>query len=56
MKPQQIFASWVTVRAFSASPQSKCAKRTFILPQKYHVSVSNVIKATEMFHGKQKLT
>ena len=25
------------------SPQSKCPKRTFMLPQKYHVSVSNML-------------
>ena len=25
------------------SPQSKCPKRTFILPQKYHVSASNML-------------
>ena len=26
-----------------ASPQPKCPKRTFILPQKYHASVSNML-------------
>ena len=44
MQTQKGFVSWVNVQAFSAQSQSKCPKKkTFMLPQKYHVSISNVL-------------
>ena len=44
-------------RPLVASPQSKCPKMAFMLPPKVSCfSLKYTIKATEMFHGKRKLT
>ena len=43
IQTQKCFVSWITVWALEPSLQSKCPERTFMLPQNYHVSVSNML-------------
>ena len=41
--PKKDFSAVSLCRPLVPSPQSKCPKRTFMLPQKYHVSASNML-------------
>ena len=41
--PKTTFSAGSLCGPLVSSPQSKCPKRTFILPQKYQVSVSNML-------------
>ena len=57
MQAEKSFVSWVTVQAFSAQPPVKMPQKDlYIAPKELCFSFKYVIKATEMFHGKQKLT
>ena len=42
-RPKKVLSAGSLCRPLVPSPQSKCPKRTFILPQKYHASVSNML-------------
>ena len=42
-RPNKVLPAGSLCRPSLPSPQSKCPKRTFILPQKYDVSVSNML-------------
>ena len=42
-RPKKILLTGPLCRPLMPRPQSKCPKRTFMLPQKYHVSVSNML-------------
>ena len=51
------FVSWVTVRAFSTQyTVQMLLKNLYITPKVSRFSFKYVIKATEMFHAKRKLT
>ena len=41
--PKKVLSAGSLCRPLVPSPQSKCLKRTFMLPQKYHVSVSHML-------------
>ena len=41
--PKKVLSAESLCRALVPSPQPKCPKRTFMLPQKYHASVSNML-------------
>ena len=41
-RPKNVLSAGSLCRLLVSSPQSKCPKRTFILPKKYHASVSNI--------------
>ena len=57
MQTQKCFVRWVTERAFSAqSPIQIPQKDLYITPKVSYFSFKYVIKATEMFHAKRKLT
>ena len=38
-RPKNLLSAWSLHGPLVPSPQSKCLKRTFMLPQKYYVSV-----------------
>ena len=42
-RPKKFLSPWSLCGPLVPSPQSKCHKRTFILPKKYHVSISNIL-------------
>ena len=42
-RPKKVLLTGLLCRPLVPSPQSKCPKRTFILPQNYHTSVSNML-------------
>ena len=42
-RPKKVLSAGSLYGSFVPSPQSKCPKRTFMLSQKYHVSVSNML-------------
>ena len=42
-RPKKVLSAGSLCGPLVPSPQSKCPKRTFMLPQKYHVSVSNTL-------------
>ena len=42
-RPKKAVSAGSLYGPFVPSPQSKCSKRTFILPQKYHALVSNMV-------------
>ena len=42
-RPKTYLSAGSLCRPLVPNPQSKCPKRTFMLPQKYHVSVSNML-------------
>ena len=42
-RPKKVLSAGSLCGPLVPSPQSKCPKRTFMLPQKYHVSVSNML-------------
>ena len=42
-RPKKFLSAGSLCRCLLPSPQSKCPKWTFMLPQKYHVSVSNML-------------
>ena len=42
-RPKKALPAGSLCRPLVPSPLSKCPKRTFILPQKYHASVSNML-------------
>ena len=41
--PKKVLSAESLCRPLVPSPQPKCPKRTFMLPQKYHASVSNML-------------
>ena len=43
MQTQKRFVSWVMCGSLVPSPQSKCPKRTFMVPRKYHASILNML-------------
>ena len=43
MQTQKVLSAGSLCGPLVPSPQSKCPKSTFMLPQKYHVSVSNML-------------
>ena len=56
-RPKNVLSAGSLCESLVPSTQSKCPKRTFLLPPKVScVSFKYVIKATEMFHWKRKLT
>ena len=42
-RPKKVLSAGSLCGSLVPSPQSKCPKRTFMLPQKNHVSVSNML-------------
>ena len=42
-RPKNFSSAGSLCRPFVTRPQFKCPRRTFILPQKYHASVSNML-------------
>ena len=42
-RPKNVLSAGPLREPLMPSPQTKCPKRTFILPQKYHASDSNVL-------------
>ena len=42
-RPEKVLSAGSLCGPLVPSPQSKCPKRTFMLPQKYHASVSNML-------------
>ena len=42
-RPKKVFSAGSLCVSLFPSPQSKCPEKTFILPQKYHASVSNML-------------
>ena len=42
-RPKNILSAGSLCGPYVPSPQSKCSKRTFMLPQTYHVSVSSML-------------
>ena len=42
-RPKKVLSAGSLCGSLVPSPQSKYPKRTFMLPQKYHVSVSNIL-------------
>ena len=42
-RPKNVLSAGSLCGPLVSSPQSKCPKRAFMLPQKYHVSVSNML-------------
>ena len=42
-RPKKVLSTGSVCRSLVPSPQSKCPKRTFMLSQKYHASVSNML-------------
>ena len=42
-RPKKVLSAGSLCGPLVPSPQSKCPKRTFMLPQKYHASVSNML-------------
>ena len=42
-RPKKVLSAKLLCGPLVTSPQSKCPKRIFMLPQKYHVSVTNML-------------
>ena len=42
-RPKKVLSAGSLCGPLEPSPQSKCPERTFMLPQNYHVSVSNML-------------
>ena len=42
-RPKKVLSAGSQCGPLVPSPQFKCPKRTFMLPQKYHVSTSNML-------------
>ena len=42
-RPKKVWSAGPLCGHLEPSPPSKCPKRTFMLPQQYHVSVSNML-------------
>ena len=53
-RPQKVLSAGPLCGPLVPIPQSKCSKRTFMLPPNSSFSFKYVIKATEMFHVKRK--
>ena len=55
-RPKKVLSPGSLCWPLVPSPQSKCLKRTLCYPKVSRFSFKYVIKATEMFHVKRKLT